>query len=152
MALETFTAKLEPKRVARIKAEATELDIAPATLGRHLIELAQDGFIIPLDDVFNADVVARIESDAQKLGIPPAIYGRNLLIFALEQEDREGAELKALSTGVAGLNTHAKQLNRSFIDGVEAILLNLAAREDERMTVTDVTSLIDDFRRRLTEE
>ncbi len=65
---------------------------------------------------------------------------------------RTPAELNRLRVEVAGLNKHMAQLTRSFIDGVEAILLNLAAREDERMTVTDVTSLIDDFRRRLTEE
>ncbi len=148
MALENFSTKLEPETIARIKATAEARGVPPTTYGRDLIELALDGFLVPLDP----DVIARIKIEAEQLGVDPHIYGRNLLEFALEQEDREGAELHRLGVETAGLNTHMAQLTRSFIDGVEAILLNLAAREDERMTVTDVTSLIDDFRRRLTEE
>ena len=148
MALENFSTKLEPETIERIRATAEALGVPPTTYGRDLIVLALDGFVVPLDP----DVIARIKIEADQLGVDPHIYGRNLLEFALTQEDREGAELNRLRVEVAGLNTHMDQLTRSFIDGVEAILFNFAAREDERMSVTDAASLIDEFRRRLTEE
>ena len=108
--------------------------------------MAHESFPIRLDP----DVVRRIKQEASRLGLPAATHGRNLILAALTQDD--GAELHRLRIKVDDLETQIKKLTISLIDGFEAILFNLAVGEDQRMSITEATSQIDEFRRRLTED
>jgi len=97
-----------------------------------------------------ADVIRRIKNDAERLGTEHTTHTRNLVHAALTRDD--GAELHRLRIKVDDLETQIHKLTVSFIDGIEAVLFNLAVGQDERMTIADATSQVDEFRRRLTEE
>ncbi len=107
--------------------------------------MANESFPLRLDP----DVVTRIKHDADRLGLPAATHGRNLIHAALTQDD--GAELHRLRIKVDDLETQIHKLTICFIDGIEAVLFNQAVGEDQRMSIADATSQIDEFRRRLTE-
>ena len=107
--------------------------------------MAHESFPLRLDP----DVITRIRNDADRLGLPPATHGRNLIYAALTQDD--GAELHRLRIKVDDLETQIHKLTICFIDGIEAVLFNQAVGEDQRMSIAEATSQIDEFRRRLTE-